>query len=183
MAKKTNSDKVEKNTNSSNKIRQYKFIVGSFLVLFSIALLVSFISYFFTGNQDQSQLNSITNRSIKVENLLGIFGAEISEFFIYNGFGVASFLFVKMIAMIGIYFILDLSILKLKKTFFLGFIHHHNFISNFWFLLGSISKPFWCYRIRNQPVCYSIRWKNWFFLTLIFYCCSIFDIQIKNISR
>lgn len=118
MAKKTNSDKVEKNTNSSNKIRQYKFIVGSFLVLFSIALLVSFISYFFTGNQDQSQLNSITNRSIKVENLLGIFGAEISEFFIYNGFGVASFLFVKMIAMIGIYFILDLSILKLKKTFF-----------------------------------------------------------------
>lgn len=118
MAKKTNTVKKEATVNNKERNRQYKFIIGSFLVLIAIALLVSFVSYFFTGNEDQSQLDALTNRSVKAKNLLGKFGAELSNFFIYNGFGVASFLFVKMIAMIGIYFILDLSIFKLRRTFF-----------------------------------------------------------------
>jgi S-DNA-T family DNA segregation ATPase FtsK/SpoIIIE len=101
--------------------RQHRFVVGCLLVLIAVALLISFISYYVTGEYDQSQLNSILERNEKTENWLGKFGAYLADFFIYKGFGVASIIFVKSILMIGIYFILDISIFKLRKTLFWDF--------------------------------------------------------------
>lgn len=104
-----------------NNLRQYKFIFGCILVLIAIALLVSFISYYVTGNNDQSQLGSIIDRTENTENWLGKLGAYLADFFIYRGFGVASIIFVKSILMIGIYFILDISVFKLRKSLFWDF--------------------------------------------------------------
>jgi S-DNA-T family DNA segregation ATPase FtsK/SpoIIIE len=104
-----------------NNLRQYKFIFGCILVLIAIALLVSFISYYVTGNNDQSQLGSIIDRTENTENWLGKLGAYLADFFIYKGFGVASIIFVKSILMIGIYFILDISVFKLRKSLFWDF--------------------------------------------------------------
>ncbi len=98
--------------------KQQKFAIGVLLILLSVALLLSFISYFVTGNYDQSQVNDVFNREVKVTNWLGKFGAFLSDFFLYKGFGVASFIFVRMLSLTGIYLILDLSITKLKKIFF-----------------------------------------------------------------
>ena len=119
MAKKQTS--APKKETPKNNLRQYKFIFGCILVLIAIALLISFISYYVTGNNDQSQLDSIIDRTENTENWLGKFGAYLADFFIYRGFGVASIIFVKSIIMIGIYFILDISIFKLRKSLFWDF--------------------------------------------------------------
>ena len=98
--------------------RRQKFIVGILFIFFSIALLLSFISYFITGTADQSAVSHISNRSISAENWLGKMGAYLADFFLYKGFGVTSFLFVRILFLLGAYMILDMSIIKLKKNFF-----------------------------------------------------------------
>ncbi|WP_339834118.1 DNA translocase FtsK [uncultured Flavobacterium sp.] len=120
MAKKQTSTS-KKETNAPKNYRQHKFIIGCILVLIAVAILISFISYYVTGNYDQSQIGSIIDRTEKAENWLGKIGAYLADFFIYRGFGVASIIFVKSILMIGIYFILDISIFKLRKSLFWDF--------------------------------------------------------------
>ncbi|MCD8408403.1 DNA translocase FtsK [Tenacibaculum dicentrarchi] len=66
-------------------------ILGAFLVLFSIFLTVAFISFFFSWQEDQSTLSEFSNRTIVTQNLLGKIGAKLSNFFVYKGFGLGSF--------------------------------------------------------------------------------------------
>ena len=112
----------EKDPNLELKIlktkKQYRVLAGFLLVLLSIAFLVSFISFFVTGQADQSAVDSITNRNEPVQNWLGKFGAYLADLFVYRGFGVASFLFVKLFFLSGAFLILDLPIRKLKNTWF-----------------------------------------------------------------
>jgi DNA segregation ATPase FtsK/SpoIIIE, S-DNA-T family len=121
MAKKVAKtiEKDDKNLTNRFKIsRQYKVIIGFIMVLLAIALTVSFISYFVHGTFDQSELQDFTNRNANIQNWLGKSGAYLSDFFIYQGFGVASFLFVRLLFLTGAYLILDLAIVKLKKSWF-----------------------------------------------------------------
>ena len=112
----------EKDPNLELKIlktkKQYRMLFGFLLVLLSIAFLVSFISFFVSGQADQSAVDSLTDRSQVVENWLGKFGAYVADLFIYRGFGVASFLFVKLLFLSGVFLLLDLPIRKLKNTWF-----------------------------------------------------------------
>lgn len=121
MAKKKQTSTSQKEIKTPKNYRQHKFILGCFLVLIAVALLVSFVSYYITGANDQSQLGSFLDRTEKTQNWLGKFGAFAADFFIYRGFGIASVIFVKSIVMIGIYFILDINILKLRKSLFWDF--------------------------------------------------------------
>ncbi|ENA1804930.1 DNA translocase FtsK [Flavobacterium psychrophilum] len=98
--------------------RQQKITIGVLLVLFAIALGLSFISYFVNGKYDQSELGSFTSRNPDIQNWLGKFGAFMSDFFIYKGFGVASFLFIRLLFITGSYLVLDLAVGKLKRTWF-----------------------------------------------------------------
>ena len=102
MAKtvKKETKEKEKDPNLELKIlktkKQYRMLFGFVLVLLSIAFLVSFISFFLHGQADQSAVNSLTDRDEPVQNWLGKFGAYLADLFIYRGFGIASFLFVKL---------------------------------------------------------------------------------------
>ena len=124
MAKKNSKDAANTANEKTNhkfsiKInRQQKFIVGVLLIFFALALLLSFISYFFTGNIDQSQVSELGNRIAKTENWLGKIGAYVADFFLYKGFGVTSFIFVRILFLMGAYLILDMALGKLKKSFF-----------------------------------------------------------------
>ena len=124
MAKKNSKDAANTANEKTNhkfsiKInRQQKFIVGVLLIFFALALLLSFISYFFTGNIDQSQVSELGNRIAKTENWLGKIGAYTADFFLYKGFGVTSFIFVRILFLMGAYLILDMALGKLKKSFF-----------------------------------------------------------------
>lgn len=98
--------------------RQSKVLFGCLLVLFSVGLLLAFTSFFIYGRSDQSTISAITDRSETANNWLGKFGALASDFFIYKGFGSASFLFVKLFFITGAFLVLDLPLKKLKTTWF-----------------------------------------------------------------
>ena len=98
--------------------RQQKMLFGSMLVLFAIAMLVAFISFYVHGYEDQSAVHALDDRSEKVHNWLGKFGALLADIFVYKGFGVASFLFVKLFFLTGSFMTLDISLKKLKNIWF-----------------------------------------------------------------
>ena len=122
MAKKTlTTDKKEANSESKKPWvlgRQYKILLGFILILFSVALLLAFISFFIHGQEDQSAVSELANRSETVNNWLGKFGAFLADLFIYRGFGVASFLFVKLFFLTGAFLVMDLSMKKMKNVWF-----------------------------------------------------------------
>lgn len=82
-------------------------IAGSICLLLAILLFIAFTSYLFTWQEDQSEVKEFGTRlfwgaDVKVENLMGTFGAFISHFFIYKGFGIASYLLCSLFFVIGI---------------------------------------------------------------------------------
>ncbi len=125
MAKATKTTTSEKTTDSksvNNKrfkiTKQHKILVGSLLVLLSIALLLAFISFYIYGQVDQSAVYSITDRTEVVKNWLGKFGAYLANLIVYQGFGIASFLFVRLFFLTGIFLVLDIDLKKLKDIWF-----------------------------------------------------------------
>ncbi len=125
MAKTTKKETLDANNNSKTKVfkswemsKQHKTILGCLLVLFSIALLVAFVSFYIYGQEDQSAVLELTNRTETVKNWLGKFGAYLANLFVYQGFGLASFLFVRLLFLSGIFLILGLSSRKLKNIWF-----------------------------------------------------------------
>ena len=98
--------------------KQHKIVLGSLLVLFSIALLVAFVSFFIYGQEDQSAVQQLTDRSETVHNWLGKFGAFLADLLVYKGFGLAAFIFVRLFFLTGMYLILAISLKKLKNIWF-----------------------------------------------------------------
>lgn len=69
-------------------------IAGTVFLLIAFLLFTAFSSYLFTWAEDQDKFSyrMLLANNIKVQNLLGTFGAFVSEIFIRHGFGVASYL-------------------------------------------------------------------------------------------
>lgn len=81
-------------------------ILGLSLVLSSVFLAISLVSYFFTWDVDQDKVldagSVLFNPETKVENWLGKTGALVSHLFMYRGFGAASFIFVPVLFVYGL---------------------------------------------------------------------------------
>ena len=119
-------------------------IIGLFFVILSIYFLVAFTSYIFTWEEDQSYVIDANGgwsnlfKSVEelkqsgvedpiVQNWLGKVGALLSHQFIYEWFGVASFLFVFVFFVIGYRMLFKVKIFPVEKVlaysfFFLLFI-------------------------------------------------------------
>ena len=105
MAKKKTT-KASKKTSSFSEpldIRQrflnerVVFILGIFMLLLSIFLIWAFISYFFTGEADQSMIETprdgeLLNQEHEFQNDCGSLGAYAAWFFIKRCFGLSAFL-------------------------------------------------------------------------------------------
>ena len=98
--------------------KQHKIIFGSLLVLLAVALFFSFVSYYLNWSEDQSAVNALGNRDVVVQNWLGKIGATVAHFFLFQGFGIASFIFVRLLFLSGVYLVIGLPIKKLKNTWF-----------------------------------------------------------------
>ena len=120
--------------------KQNKIILGSLLVVFSLALFFSFISYYFTWQDDQSMLSEFTNRNEEAKNLLNKFGAAVSHFFMYKGFGIASFIFPFLLCLTGLYLFLGIDRKGLWNKWIWGLI---------FLIWTSIALGFFAY---NQPL-------------------------------
>ena len=124
MAKTIKKATTEKKSDSKSAIdkswaitKQHKIVLGSLLVLFSVALLLAFISFYIYGQADQSALGTLS-RSETVQNWLGKFGAFLADLIVYKGFGIASFLFVRLFFLTGLFLALNLPLKKLKNIWF-----------------------------------------------------------------
>jgi S-DNA-T family DNA segregation ATPase FtsK/SpoIIIE len=121
--KKTDSNKppIKRIKTRSFKLSsQQKLIFGSFLAFSGIILCIAFISFFFTGEADQSTLSNFASRDIKTENWLSKSGAWLSDLFIQRGFGIASFIIAGLIFLTGVYILMNLSKTKLLSKWFWG---------------------------------------------------------------
>ena len=115
---KKNEPKAERKSWKPNK--QQRFVVGCLLVLFSIALLVAFISFYVNGQwqYDQSAVSQLGDRSEVVQNWLGKFGAYLADLIVYRGFGLASFILVRLFFLTGLFLALEMSTKRLKSIWF-----------------------------------------------------------------
>ncbi|GGG46414.1 DNA translocase FtsK [Croceivirga lutea] len=124
MAKKRRTTKTKATPKKSKSVfkvtKQNKIIFGSLLILLSIALFFSFLSYFFTWQEDQSLLTEFSDRNANAKNLLNKFGAAVSHFFMYKGFGLAAFVFPLLLAITGLYLFLGLKTSKLWSKWIWG---------------------------------------------------------------
>jgi S-DNA-T family DNA segregation ATPase FtsK/SpoIIIE len=110
--------KVEKTPSPPVDYGRWVKIAGLFFLILSIFFAVAFTSYLFNWKVDQpitraskpsdifnlsKTLQDITssNKDAVFENSLGKVGAIISDLFIYNGFGIASFIFIFIFFVIG----------------------------------------------------------------------------------
>ena len=122
MAKKATKSKPKPTKKGSpfKLTKQNKIILGSLLMLFSIALFFSFISFYFNWQDDQSLLSEFKDRNELAKNLLNKFGASISHIFMYKGFGLASLILPFLICITGIYLFLGLPYKALFKKWIWG---------------------------------------------------------------
>ena len=96
-------------------VNNFKVILAYTLLFISVILFTSFISYMFNWRVDQSNVGSLLDRNIEVENILGKIGASISHFFIYDLFGISSFIFPLILLVSSYYLLFNKKILDLIK--------------------------------------------------------------------
>lgn len=118
--KKKTTTKSPRKRLSFSLSKQQKILLGSFLILLGLALLLSFTSYFFTWQADQSNIGILADRKLQSQNWLNKFGSHVGHFFIYNGFGISAFIFAFLVTLTGIYFFFDYAKKQLLKFWFWG---------------------------------------------------------------
>ena len=108
-------------------------IFGLFFIIVSLYFLIAFTSYVFTWQDDQSyvidanggwsnlfktgeELRDVGVIAPVVQNWLGKFGALLSHQFIYEWFGIASFLFIFVFFILGYRLLFKVRILSISKT-------------------------------------------------------------------
>lgn len=95
-----------------NKIKSFlksettHFVIGLISIIFAVYLLLAFTSFFFTGAADQSILDhqqpgELMQTGHQVKNYAGARGAQISEYFINNCFGLAAYFIILFLAVLG----------------------------------------------------------------------------------
>ncbi|SDE63172.1 DNA segregation ATPase FtsK/SpoIIIE, S-DNA-T family [Pricia antarctica] len=124
MAKKARKPKpkTKKKGFSLQLSKQNKIILGSLLILLSMALFFSFVSFYFTWQDDQSLLTEFADRNEEAKNLLNKFGASVSHFVVYKGFGIASLILTILLCVTGLYYFLSLEKKGLFKKWIWGLI-------------------------------------------------------------
>lgn len=91
-------------------------IAGTILILISFLLFISFTSYLFTWQEDQSKVFKgakilLPSHAEPMANLLGTAGAYFSNLFFRSGFGIASYLFCTF------FFVAGVNVFSPKKIF------------------------------------------------------------------
>ncbi|WP_299703827.1 DNA translocase FtsK [uncultured Pontibacter sp.] len=86
--------------------RRFKLFIGFSFLLISFFMTIAFVSYLFTGAADQSVVESVQGTGLKesgqeAENWLGLFGAWVSHYFIYELLGIGAFFLIPVFFFAG----------------------------------------------------------------------------------
>ena len=103
------------------KDRKFQLVAGFFIMIFSFCMALSFISYLFTGSEDQSVVEAFFGTTIldsgkDAQNILRLGGAILSYFFIFKWFGIASFLFVPIVFLWGFRVVFERDLIDLSTA-------------------------------------------------------------------
>ena len=120
---KSNSSKPSEKKSGPKNYKKLKTISGSIILLTSIFIFISCISYLFTWKLDQDALLNVSffdyifNSNIPApENWLGKFGAWTAHLFIFGTFGIASVGLCFILFLVGLKILFDLEILPIWRT-------------------------------------------------------------------
>lgn len=155
---KSNRKNIKKKTNKSNKINwtdvihnlriffrneQVQFILGLLITFAGLFIILTIVSFFFTGTLDNAIVNNISYKeyhSLKasdtpkpeIHNWMGVSGAYLSHKIVNNWFGIVSLLIPIFLVLTGLR-IMKISKLKTSKVFF---------ITAYGLIAGSITEAF-----------------------------------------
>ena len=126
MAKKKKTSATSSKTKGSLNLftffknNQTQAVIGLFLLVFSLVLFLSFISFLLNWQEDQSQLAQFGDHTIQVKNWMGKIGASLGHFFIYEGFGIASLYVPYLIVLTGVSILMKRGKKRLFNSWFWG---------------------------------------------------------------
>ena len=109
--------------------RSQQIMLGVFLILISIIIFASLLSYFNSWRADQSEIESFFNKEAETINIAKKFGALISHFLIYKPFGIASFIISFLLFISGLSYFVGADSSKLVNKWTWGF------LATIWFSL------------------------------------------------
>ena len=109
--------------------RSQQIMLGVFLILISIIIFASLLSYFNSWRADQSEIESFFNKEADTVNIAKKFGALISHFLIYKTFGIASFIISFLLFISGLSYFVGADSSKLVNKWTWGF------LATIWFSL------------------------------------------------
>ncbi|WP_185871401.1 DNA translocase FtsK 4TM domain-containing protein [Blattabacterium cuenoti] len=173
-----------------NNKKTFKIIFGFFLLGNSFFLFLSFFSFLFHWESDQSQVEKLFDKEIIAENLLGKIGATVSHYFIHCGIGISAFFIPIFLFLTGLRILLFKR--KLVNNFYQSTIYKLLF-SSIWLPIffytiipdkGILSGIFG-FEIGNYLIHLfgKIGLYMLFFTSIIFYCIIIFRINFTNIKK
>ncbi|MBS1950628.1 MAG: DNA translocase FtsK [Cytophagales bacterium] len=98
---------------------------GFFLIVLSLFLFTSFVSYLFTGKADQSVIEALSDTSLadsgkEVGNWLGLYGAITSHFMIFRWLGISAFFIPPLIFFLGFRLVYKRDLVNLFSSFILS---------------------------------------------------------------
>ncbi len=101
--------------------KRTKKVTGLLILFCSLLLLIALSSFIFTWKADQSMLSDewsavLSEGNYETQNLLGPLGAMAGHFFVYEWFGLMSYLIVLITFLIGFKVLFKKSLLPLGKT-------------------------------------------------------------------
>ena len=96
-------------------------IAGTVFILLAIFLFIAITSYCFTWKEDQDKVlqhgtQFLIAENIQVSNLLGRLGAYMGHLLVFNGFGLASYLFCTTLLVLGVNFLAGKKLLSLVRN-------------------------------------------------------------------
>lgn len=134
------------------KNERVNFIIGVILIIFSIYLTISFISFLFTGSVDQSKIENLSigelsSVSNDIQNWTGAFGAYLSNLMINSWMGISAFIVALWLYVVGrrfirvshtrmIRFTITCALSIIVLSLFFGFIFLHSYQGTFLYLGG-----------------------------------------------
>ena len=105
-------------------IEKIKVAAGAISLSLTVIIFFSLLSYFITGEDDQSLIDSglsFTSLGQESENWLGVLGAFLSHYLIFITFGISSFIIVPLLFVIAIRLLFDKKIYSLSRISIFAF--------------------------------------------------------------
>lgn len=124
------------------KSETFHFVLGLICVIFAVYMLLSFLSFLFTGGSDQSVLahpmpGELASSNTHIENYTGARGAQLAEFLMNRCFGLPAFFLVIFLVVTGMHLMQAYQV-KLRKWFFGCFVGMYWSSIALGFLLGGV---------------------------------------------